>query len=344
MRVSCRMLLCRRLVSRPGPERMQILVSERRSTAICRMPTPLLARPWRGWRLLLIRLRRWPAGVSQSARPYVPLDKCPYDHTHARECRVHIKDLVIESAVFLAFQNTGNLYTGYWYRYETTTGKWWDRYVNSVEDWRWTRWSDNNPFLDDYVGHPIMGAITNGIWIQNDPKGMTLEQSNSWEYYRSRLRALAYSTFYSFEWKLGPIGEASVGHNGDHFYEDQGTVTNETGWVELVTTPVGGVLWTMAEDALDKQVVRRLEEKSRNPVLMTIYQFLTPSKGFDNILRFRPPWYRDSRQVKSSGFFSDPGEGMTATTAAEIKYVNTHPAARDEVAGCWRNSTSAGDY
>ena len=255
---------------------------------------------------------------------YVPLDKCPYDKSHARECRVHVKDLVIESSLFLAFQNTGNVYTGYWYRYETTTGKWWDRYVNSVEDWRWTRWSDNNPFLDDYVGHPIMGAITNQLWIQNDPKGMTLEQSNAPEYWKSRARALAYSTFYSFEWKLGPIGEASVGHNGDHFYHDGGTLTNETGWVELVTTPVGGQLWTLAEDALDRHVVRRLEEKSHNPLLLTVYQFMTPSKGFDNILRFRPPWYRDSRQVKASSFWSDPGDGMTATTAASVKYANAH--------------------
>jgi len=167
------------------------------------------------------------AGIGPPARPYVPLNQCPFDHTHARECRVHVKDLVIESSIFLAFQNAGNLYTGYWYRYETTTGAWWNRYVNSVEDWRWKNWSDNNPFLDDYVGHPIMGAITDSLWIQNDPKGMTLEQSNTWPYYRSRLRALAFSTFYSFEWKLGPIGEASVGHNGDHFYHDQGTYTTE---------------------------------------------------------------------------------------------------------------------
>jgi hypothetical protein len=261
----------------------------------------------------------------QTSASEITLRDCPYDTTHARVCRVHVHQLVISAALYNAFQNAGNLYTGYWYRYETTTGKWWDRYVNSVEGWRWNVWSDNNPFLDQYVGHPIMGSITNYLWIQNDPKSMTLEQSNSWPYWRRMLRAGAFSTFYSFEWKLGPFGEAGFGHNGDHYYyDDNGTAyTNETGWVELVTTPVGGALWTMTEDALDRHIVRRLERKSRNPLALTAYQFLTPSRGTANILRFRPPWYRDSRTVKTTNFFSQPPgpedeelESETATTAA----------------------------
>ena len=91
----------------------------------------------------------------------------------------------------------------------------------------------------------MMGSITNYMWIQNDPKGMTVEQANDWVYWRSRLRALAFSTAFSFWWKLGPTGEAAVGHNGDHFFYDKGVLTNETGWVELVTTPLGGLdgLW-----------------------------------------------------------------------------------------------------
>jgi hypothetical protein len=238
----------------------------------------------------------------------VTLRDCPYDRTHARICRVHVGQLVISSAIFNAFQNAGNLYTGYWYRYETTHGAWWNRYVNSVEGWRWDVWSDNNPFLDDYVGHPMMGSITDYLWIQNDPKSMALEQSNTWPYWRRMLRAGAFSTFYSFEWKLGPFGEAAIGHNGDHYFSDEkdSVTTNETGWVELVTTPSGGMLWTIAEDALDKHVVRRLEEKSRNAFALTMYQFLTPSRATANIFRFRPPWYRDSRTVKAKSFFSEP--------------------------------------
>lgn len=277
----------------------------------------------------------------QASTSEVRLRDCPYDTTHARVCRMHVRQLVISAALYNAFQNAGNLYTGYWYRYETTTGKWWDRYVNSVEDWRWNVWSDNNPFLDQYVGHPMMGSITNYLWIQNDPKSMPLEQSNSWPYWRRMLRAGAFSTFYSFEWKLGPFGEAGFGHNGDHYYyDDNGTAyTNETGWVELVTTPVGGALWTMAEDALDKHVVRRLEQKSRNPIALTAYQFLTPSRGTANILRFRPPWYRDSRVVKTTSFFSQPPgpedeelESETATTAGAERDAVAADTGKNEMA------------
>jgi hypothetical protein len=255
----------------------------------------------------------------------VTLRDCPYDHTHARICRVHVRQLVVSSAIYNAFQNAGNLYTGYWYRYETTHGKWWDRYVNSVKGWRWDVWNDNNPFLDQYVAHPMMGSITSYLWIQNDPKSMTLEQSNTWPYWRRMLRALGFSTFYSFEWKMGPFGEAGIGHNGDHYFSDEkGRVTtNETGWVELVTTPVGGFGWTLAEDVLDKYVVKKLEVKNRNPLVLTADQFLTPSRGTANILRFRPPWYRDSRVVKAKSFFSQPPgpedeelASETATTAA----------------------------
>ena len=261
------------------------------------------------------------------AGSYVPLKDCPTDTTRARECRMHWKPLWIEASIFNAFQNTGNLYTGYWYRYETMTGKWWDRYVNSVEGWRWNVWKDNNPFLDDYIGHPMMGAITNSIWIQNDPKGMTLEQANNWPYWRSRLRAFAWSTFYSFEWKLGPFGEAGIGHNGDHFYTDKGTLTNETGWVELVTTPFGGLAWTLAEDFLDKHVVRAVEQKTGNVALLTLVQFLTPARGFANILRFRPPWYRDSRVVEANSFFRDPWGGVTASTADAMRRAKHDPRA-----------------
>ena len=252
-----------------------------------------------------------------STRPMSPED-CARDTTHSPHCRVHLHQLVISAALFNAFEDAGNLYTGYWYRFETTHGKWWDRYVDSVEGWRWSRWADNNPFLDDYVGHPMMGAITNDIWIQNDPKSMTVEQSNTWPYWRRMLRAGAFSTFYSFAWKLGPTGEAAVGHNGDHYFTDEkgATVTNETGWVELVTTPVGGALWTMAEDALDKHVVAPIEAGGRNPFALLGLSFLEPAHATANILRFRPPWYRDDRVVQAKTFWSDP-EGENAVRFAD---------------------------
>jgi len=272
--------------------------------------------------------------VSPARKPLVPLNECPYDTTKAKECRVHWRQLLISSAVFITWQNTANLYSGYWYRHETLTGKWWERYVNAVTGYKFSVWSDGNPMMDDYVGHPLMGSITNALWIQNDPKGMTLEFSNTRPYWRSRLRALAFSTVYSTEWKLGPIGESGVGHQGDHLsYEaETGRTRNETGFVSLVTTPVGGTILTVAEDLMDKTVIRRLENFNRNPFLLMGYSFLTPGKTTGNLLRFRPPWYRDSRTVKADSFWSDPAPApsMSSSVSSSAREEAGRPGPSEE--------------
>lgn len=260
------------------------------------------------------------AGKHEQPEEPVYLQECPYIHTHADECGVHWHQLILSSTVFLAFLNAGNLYSGYWYRWETTHGDWFQRWINSAADWKWNRWSDSNPFLDDYVGHPMMGAVTNDLWIQNDPKSMTVVQSNSWPYWRRLLRAEAFTTAVHFEWKLGPIGEAGIGHNGDHPQDEVGGITYGTGDVELVTTPVVGGLWTMAEDSIDKHIVTRIEDHPRNPLLLLGISFLTPAQGTADILRFRPPWYRDSRIVKAGSFWSDPPPPYDRETREIIDY------------------------
>jgi hypothetical protein len=245
--------------------------------------------------------------VAPGSREELTIRECVDDKTHARECRPHWRQLLISSSVYNAFQNAGNLYTGYWYRYETTTGPWFQRWFNSDLGWRWGQWEDGNPFLDEYVGHPMMGSITSYLWIQNDPRGMTVDFANNHEYWHSRLVAMVYAAAYSFEWKFGPFGEAGVGHNGDHLTNfEKGDTQNDTGDVELVTTPIGGFGWTIAEDILDRYVTQRFEAKPRGPIALTMISFLTPARGTANILRFRPPWYRDGRDVKAKSFFSAP--------------------------------------
>jgi hypothetical protein len=94
-------------------------------------------------------------------------------------------------------------------------------------------------------------------------------------------------------------------------------VRNQTGFVSLVTTPVGGTLWTVTEDILDLKIIRPLERWNRNPFLLMGYSFLTPGKTTGNLLRFRPPWYRDSRTVKANSFWSDPTPVATTATTQE---------------------------
>jgi Lipid A 3-O-deacylase (PagL) len=257
----------------------------------------------------------WNFAVTPNSSERVPLSQCPTDTTRARECRVHWRSLIIESSVFNAFQNAGNLYTGYWYRWETVNGKWFQRWFDSDLGWNWNHWVDGNPAMDQYVGHPFMGSFTDYLWIQNDPKGATVQIGEP-GYWKSRMRALLFTTIYHGEWKFGPFGEAGVGHIGDHpTHVVAGQLRNDTGIVELVTTPVGGLVWTVAEDELDKHLVKHLEEKPRGPAALLLISFLTPTRSTANIFRWRPPWYRDDRVVKAHTFWSEPPgpeEGATA--------------------------------
>jgi hypothetical protein len=270
-------------------------------------------------------------------------EDCSIDTGHSRHCRVHWHQLIFSTTLFNAFEDAGNLYTGYWYRVETTQGDWFQRWIDSAAGWRWTVWNDGNPFLDDYVGHPMMGAISGDFWIQNDPRSMTVAPSNSWPYWRRMVRAGAYATAYSFWWKLGPTGEASIGHNGDHYYYDQSynrgtTLTNETGWVTLVTTPIGGALWIMGEDQLDKHIVAPAEAPGRNPLALLGLSFLEPAHATANIFRWRPPWYRDDRVVKAKSFWSDPA-GENEVRFANGERANAESEAPSEPAPAVHNST-----
>ena len=70
----------------------------------------------------------------------------------------------------------------------------------------------------------MMGAITNSIWIQNDPKG-----NDSRIPERSRLLAQPFEgpgvvNVLQLRVEAWPLGEASIGHNGDHYFYDKGVL------------------------------------------------------------------------------------------------------------------------
>src|SRR5436305_12974974 len=70
----------------------------------------------------------------------------------------------------------------------------------------------------------------------------------------------------------------------------------------------------MEEDALDKHVVRKLEEKTRGPFPLLFISFHTPARSTANIFRFRLPWYLDGRHVAAKSFWNEPeGENEPAS-------------------------------
>ena len=242
-----------------------------------------------------------PATAPRLAPKFRISQMCASGQLDHKTCKMKWSSMLRQEMLHVTSEQVWNVATNRWIRIALENGPFLRNWFTSVSRFRFGRWNDDNPFLDDYVGHPMMGAISMDIFIQNDPSGMSLELQNTRQYWMSRLRALGWATVYSTQWKVGPLSEASIGNQGITSYHDLdmgGKWTNGTGFAGLVTTPVGGLIWSVGEDAMDKYVVKHLEHVSNNRLWLATISFLTPSRAFANLMRLRSPWYRDSRPVR----------------------------------------------
>ncbi len=122
-------------------------------------------------------------------------------------------------------------------------GPFWRDYLDSADSLG--GWKDGDPHIVNYVGHPMMGAVTGYIQVQNDPGGRARPLASGRGYWQSRLKAAAFWCAYSLQFELGPISESSLGNVG---IDGKGH-----GAVYLVVTPALGAAWLLTEDALDRE-------------------------------------------------------------------------------------------
>jgi hypothetical protein len=225
---------------------------------------------------------------------------CEDGTLHGRPCRVDWKRLLSESFFFLASQHGGNIAMDSDTRNQLKDGlihgTFWSKYAYCVDHYRWSRWKDDDPFGVDYIGHPMMGAVTSSLYEQNDPKQRALMFENTRRYWMGRLRAMAYSAAYSAQWKVGPASEASIGNTGINYYTRtrDGVYTNETGMQDFFITPIGGFAWNIGEDAIDRFILSHVRRGTRNKWLLLASALTTPGKSAANVARFRAPYYRDN--------------------------------------------------
>jgi hypothetical protein len=219
---------------------------------------------------------------------------------------------LFESFTFLSIEQAYVVHDDYrWVVYENGIpfNHYWRDYKDSLSTWINSGWDDGDPLLYSYVGHPIQGALTQYIQIQNDPQGRDLEVSNTKGYWWSRFKAFWWSAAYSTQWNIGPLSELTVEKYGTiHWTRTPWTHSEKwpcyehcvsgVGQVDLVTTPVGGTLWLLTEDILDKQISRRVEGATRNHFVIDLVRCsLNPVRGGANILHGKKPWYRASRDA-----------------------------------------------
>ncbi len=230
-----------------------------------------------------------------------PAIACANRNADPQQCRFHWRSALKQSALFLAIQHGGNAIGEGSVRRSFSRGPFFRRYAQALEHYRFSRWSDDDPFLVDYVAHPMMGAVVARIQVQNEPRALSQEVSGRATYWRSRLHALGWATLYAFQWELGPISESSIGNTGSFQYWSKSAhhLTNGTGVTDLVTTPIAGTAFLIGEDILDRYAIHRLESISRNPAWLLAISVLNPSRSAANLLRWKSPWFRDGRAVRA---------------------------------------------
>lgn len=150
-------------------------------------------------------------------------------------------------------------------------------------------WGDGDGWFVNYVGHPIHGAAAGRAWLVHHPE-RTLDIGLSKDYWVSRAKAAQWAAFYSLQFEFGPLSEASIGNVGMN--------PDTTGWSDHVMTPLGALGIIVAEDALDKYVVRLVERRTGNKWLRgTTRVLLNPSRSLANVVDGRAPWNRPGRSI-----------------------------------------------
>lgn len=187
--------------------------------------------------------------------------------------------LMIEHSTRVAFQDKTRRELG---------GPFFSDYRRSVK--MPSTWEDGDSWAVNYVGHPIHGAASGFIWLDHEDGAHDPDIGFSRAYWGSRGRALAWAAAYSVQFEFGPLSEASIGNVGLR----EGT----TGWVDHVVTPVGALGFMVAEDALDRYLIRRIEEWTSNRFLRaTARMALNPSRTLSNTAQGRLPWFRVARPI-----------------------------------------------
>lgn len=193
--------------------------------------------------------------------------------------------LLLDSTKFLLFQHAFRLATEIDTR-RGLHGPLLQNYANSLTNIH--GWNDGDPFFVNYIDHPMEGGVAGFIEVGHDPRYRRAEFSRSSRYWKSRLRAMAFSAAFSLQFEIGPVSEASIGGIQ--------RVRYKTGVVDWVITPAVGFGWMIGEDALDKYLVQRFELRTQNHAKrLLLRSILNPTRSFANMLQGKVPWHRENR-------------------------------------------------
>lgn len=211
------------------------------------------------------------------------------DSTVENKEKFHWKPAMIQSGLFLGIQHGFRLLQRKTQReLDGPFFRDWGKSIKSLHGWA----DGDNTFIN-YVGHPMQGAATGRIFINNSDKSKKLEFGNSKDYWTSRMKAMAWSAVWSTQFEFGPVSEANIGNVGLNNQDG----TNGMAWVDLIMTPTAGTGVLIGEDIIDKYILKNwLEKKLTSRTRIKVYRtFFNPISSFVNILSGKKPWTRYNR-------------------------------------------------
>jgi hypothetical protein len=175
---------------------------------------------------------------------------------------------------------------------EGLRGPFFHDWLRSVKNLR--GWNDGNSFFINYIAHTLQGGITGRIFVNNSELASTQEFGKSKHYWKSRFKALAWSTAWSGQFELGLLSEANIGNVG---LKTKPSGHSGMAYVDLVVTPVIGTSLLVIEDAIDRYILRdRIEQHGyRKRTIKILRSVLTPTTTVGNFLRIQVPWKRNNR-------------------------------------------------
>lgn len=221
---------------------------------------------------------------------------CQGGTLHGKPCRASWGPILFEFLEATAIENAGNIALDKETRGDLVGNPFVSTWFKCVRQFRYDQWRDDDGFVVDYIAHGLQGGIVGASFLQHSPTGRGLVYVNNGNYWRSRLKGMAWIAVYEVQWKIGPASEASIGNSGlNTYYTDRvkGRSTNETGFQDFVDTPLLGFGWNVGEDAIDRFIMPHIWQHTHNKVALSLYSVITPSKAIANILRFKPFYYRD---------------------------------------------------
>jgi hypothetical protein len=180
-------------------------------------------------------------------------------------------------------------------------------WFNTVSDYHFDNWNDGGKVFTSYLAHPSQGAVAEAIfWQNNDHVRFSEQDFHSATYRHALLQAFAFAAVDAVLWKMGPLSESSIGNVGlpVHWWDmDCKQIhipcVDRTGVSDMVMNEVGGTGLTVLFQFLDKHVQKRIEANPHSRFVIDSTRILTnPTQSFANLVRFRRPWFRDSRDPR----------------------------------------------